>query len=73
MGTFAVIGETARVSPFALAGATVIAALSPDAVRRAWTELPNDAAVVVLTPEAAEALGDEVGYQDKVLCVVMPR
>jgi vacuolar-type H+-ATPase subunit F/Vma7 len=72
VGLLVVLGEAARVDGFALGGATVIAAESPDAVRRAWTSLPDDLAVVMLTHQAAVALGDEVTRRDGVLSVVMP-
>ena len=72
MGIFAVIGDAARVETFALAGAMVIPAAAPGDVRRAWAELPIDVAVVLLTPEAAAALGDDVRRDDHVLSVVMP-
>lgn len=51
-----VLGERARVECFALAGAVVCPAESPEEVRRAWAALPGDVAVVVLTPAAADAL-----------------
>jgi vacuolar-type H+-ATPase subunit F/Vma7 len=58
-GGVAALGERARVVGFGLAGALVRVAESPDAVRAAWSALPGDVAVVVLTPAAAEALGAE--------------
>jgi vacuolar-type H+-ATPase subunit F/Vma7 len=72
MGTYAVIGESARVAGFALGGATVITATTPDDVRRAWSTLPAEVGVVVLTPEAAVALGPGIERSDNVLSVVMP-
>jgi len=67
-----VLGEAARVEGFALAGATVIAADGPDAVLRAWTELDDDAAVVVLTAAASAVLEDAGVDHEGVLTVVMP-
>jgi vacuolar-type H+-ATPase subunit F/Vma7 len=72
VGLLVVLGEAARVDGFALGGATVIVAESPDAVRRAWTSLPEDVAVVMLSHQAAVALGDDVTRRDGVLSVVMP-
>jgi len=72
VGRLVVLGETARVSGFALGGATVVTAEDPDAVRRAWTSLASDAAVVVLTARAAAALDDDMLMGSRVLSVVMP-
>jgi vacuolar-type H+-ATPase subunit F/Vma7 len=67
-----VLGEAARVEGFALAGATVITADGADAVLRAWTQIGDDAAVVVLTAAASAALEDAGVELDGVLTVVMP-
>jgi vacuolar-type H+-ATPase subunit F/Vma7 len=72
MSAFVVIGDAARVDGFALGGATPIVAATSDEVRRAWATLSDDVAVVVLTPEAAAALGDQIEREDAVLSVVMP-
>jgi vacuolar-type H+-ATPase subunit F/Vma7 len=66
----AAIGEPARLQGLALAGVTLYPAPDPESVRTAWTELPPDTAVVVLTSAAAEALPDAAGGP---LPVVMPR
>jgi len=66
----AAIGELVRVQGFALAGARILPAESPDAVRTAWQELPDDVALVILTRAAAEALAPaERAHR---LTVVMP-
>jgi vacuolar-type H+-ATPase subunit F/Vma7 len=70
MSTIAVLGEQHRVEGFALAGATVLDAADADSVRDAWARLPDDVAVVVLTPAAADALEDVV--QERPLRVVLP-
>ncbi|GAA3248048.1 V-type ATP synthase subunit F [Nonomuraea helvata] len=69
MATVAVIGETVRVTGFRLAGAVVHPADTPDAARAAWEALGDDVAVVILTPEAAEAVSERAGER---LTVVMP-
>jgi len=61
MPTVAVIGERAVVRWWSLAGAVVAGADDADQVRAAWRALDSDVAVVVLTPAAAAALGDEPG------------
>jgi vacuolar-type H+-ATPase subunit F/Vma7 len=72
-GRAAVIGELVRVQGFALAGAGVLPAESPDAARAAWRELSDDVVLVILTPAAAEALAAERGAPAPGrLTVVMP-
>jgi vacuolar-type H+-ATPase subunit F/Vma7 len=72
MQRIAALGEEVRVQGYALAGAVVIAADGPEAVRSAWRTLPEDIAVVVLTPAAAAALGTDEGMPDWPLWVVLP-
>ena len=71
VGAVVVIGESSRVSTFALGGAAVSPAEDPDAVRRAWQELSDGVTLVVLTERAAASLPDEPD-RDRVLRVVMP-
>ena len=70
MSSVAALGERHRVEGFALAGALVLVAADAEAVRDAWARLPDDVAVVVLTPAAANALEDIV--QPRPLRVVLP-
>ncbi|MFC0530518.1 V-type ATP synthase subunit F [Phytohabitans kaempferiae] len=56
MGTVAVIGEEELVAGFGLAGAVVLPARDESQARAAWQRLPTDAAVVILTATAADAL-----------------
>ncbi|WP_431933177.1 V-type ATP synthase subunit F [Nonomuraea jabiensis] len=69
MATVAVIGETVRVAGFRLAGAVVLPADTPEAARTAWASLGDDVAVVILTPEAAEAVSEKARER---MTVVMP-
>lgn len=66
------LGEGDAVAGFALAGVAVRRALGADEVRQGWHEL-SDAAVVILTPAAAEALGEDRWAHSAPLTVVMPR
>lgn len=50
------LGEGARVAPFALAGAGVVAAEDAASTCAAWRGLAADVAIVVLTPAAAAAI-----------------
>jgi vacuolar-type H+-ATPase subunit F/Vma7 len=53
----AVLGERALVEGYALGGARVLPADSPEEVRAAWATLAPDVAVLLLTPAAAGVLG----------------
>jgi vacuolar-type H+-ATPase subunit F/Vma7 len=70
MARVAALGARSRVEGFGLAGALVLDAEDAAAVRAAWDALDADVAVVVLTPEAAEVLGDAATSGP--LTVVMP-
>lgn len=72
MGLIVVIGDVATISGFALAGATVRSAEDPDDALRAWNDLPEETSVVLLTPEAAAAIGERPAPRDDVLRVVLP-
>jgi vacuolar-type H+-ATPase subunit F/Vma7 len=72
MSRTAVIGEAVRTAGFALAGAVVITAESPEEARAAWRALPADVAVLVLTSRAASWLGDAPEPPRDVLIAVMP-
>ena len=63
MAHVAVIGARTAVQGYGLAGALVRVAEDPDAVRRAWTTLPADVGVVILTGPAKAAL---LGHLDTV-------
>ncbi|MGN6635021.1 MAG: hypothetical protein ACTHJ6_06090 [Oryzihumus sp.] len=75
MGAVVALGSLSRMGGFALAGARVVAADTPDEVESAWAGLGPDVAVVILTPEAAQVLGARVTSPPRPgspLCVVMP-
>jgi hypothetical protein len=71
-GGVVVIGESVRVRPYELAGATARAADDPAAVRAAWLALPDDTVLVVLTPHAARSLGSAPAARGDLLVVEMP-
>lgn len=56
---FAAIGAENRVRGYELAGVLVLVAEDAEEIRAVWHELPEDVAIVILTQQAAEALGDE--------------
>lgn len=72
MARVAVLGEQVAVAGYALAGAVVLPAEDDAEVRAAWADLPEDVAVVVLTPHAAEVLGDAARDRLQPLTVVIP-
>jgi vacuolar-type H+-ATPase subunit F/Vma7 len=72
MSRAAVIGESARTAGFALAGALVCPAENTDEARAAWSGLPADVAVLVVTSRAAAWLGTAPRSRPDVLLVVMP-
>jgi len=69
MGRIVAIGESVRVQALALAGVLVLPGDDPDQSRASWLGLPPDVDLVILTPEAAAAVGDGSGP----LRIVMPR
>ena len=71
-GHVVALGERARVECLALGGAIVAAADEPAAVREAWSSLPPDVAVVVVTAAAEAVLRHEVAGRGRPLRVVMP-
>jgi vacuolar-type H+-ATPase subunit F/Vma7 len=71
-GTVAVLGESARIEGFALAGALVLPAEDPAAVRDSWRDLPADVVIVILTEAAALTLGPVALESTGPLTVVMP-
>lgn len=73
MARVAVLGERVVVGGYSLAGALVLAADTEDQVRRAWSTLPEDVGVVVLSPRAAQVLGDQARSDGSRLTVVIPR
>jgi vacuolar-type H+-ATPase subunit F/Vma7 len=72
MSRAAVIGESTRTAGFALAGALVFPAENADEACAAWSSLPANVAVLVLTPRAAAWLGAAPRARHDVLLVVMP-
>ncbi len=73
MSRVVVLGDPIWVGGFSLAGATVLPAADPRDVRAAWDELPDDAGVLIMTADAADALGDALEDRPYLLSVVIPR
>jgi vacuolar-type H+-ATPase subunit F/Vma7 len=71
MSLVAVIGSRTAVQGYGLAGALVRVAEDPEAVRRAWADLPPEVGVVVLTGAAQAALRGRLDVAGAPLIAVM--
>ena len=69
-GTVAAIGEPEMVGGFLLGGARVHRVSGRADARAAWRSLPDDVALVVLSPEAAQAVSDEPDLRTRLTVVV---
>jgi vacuolar-type H+-ATPase subunit F/Vma7 len=69
---FATIGAESRVRGYELAGVLVLVAEDPEEVRELWRNLPEDVAIVILTQQAVEALGDDALAAVSPLTAVLP-
>ncbi|RZU53392.1 hypothetical protein EV385_5315 [Krasilnikovia cinnamomea] len=69
MGQIAVLGEFVQVRGWATAGLLAVAADDAEQVRAGWAALPTDVDLVLLTPNAARALGETA---DARLVAVLP-
>lgn len=65
------LGESARVSGFALAGVTVLET-DEDGVDSAWDRLPDDTALLLLTPDAASQLEERLSKRERLLWTEIP-
>jgi len=67
----AVIGEELRIEGYSLAGALVCPAESREQAAAAWKSLPPDTCMLIMTPNAAHWLTDELGQRPELLTAVM--
>ncbi|WP_329268316.1 hypothetical protein [Streptomyces sp. NBC_01451] len=72
MAHIAAIGERLRIAGLASAGVVLHPAQDPEAVRTAWHGLAPDVDLVILTPAAAEVLGEGPVDGQGPLIAVMP-
>ncbi len=65
------LGAASRLEGFVLAGVTVLSTddAGPEA---AWDRLPDDTALLVLTPAARAALADRLRERPRLLWTVLP-
>lgn len=71
MSRVVVIGESARVAGYGLAGASILET-DTEGAAKAWERLPDDTGLLVLTPTAAAELHDRLDRHGRLLWVVMP-
>jgi vacuolar-type H+-ATPase subunit F/Vma7 len=66
----AALGSWRQLAGYELVGVEVVAAEDPEEVCRAWGALPDDVAVVLLTPEARSFLPDRLLPADRLWAVI---
>ncbi|HSP38650.1 MAG TPA: hypothetical protein VLR26_12935 [Frankiaceae bacterium] len=74
MGAVVAIGSPDRIAGFALTGVLLRVATDDGAAQRAWDELDGDVSLVILTVDAARAVGPAVAAPHPAgpLTVVLP-
>ena len=68
----AALGAPEILAGYELAGARLIPAKTDEDVRQAWSTLPEDTAVVLLTADAAAALAGHLDNDAAPLTVALP-
>lgn len=71
MSRVVALGPSARVAGFSLAGVTVLVT-DEDGFLGAWERLPDDTGLLLLTPEATDALKDRLPQRERVLWAQIP-
>lgn len=71
-GTIAAIGEPALLDGFRLAGVVVYPGSTDEEIRSAWTALPANTAIVILTPRSAHALEPDLTDPRSPMTVLLP-
>jgi vacuolar-type H+-ATPase subunit F/Vma7 len=71
--TVAAIGEQALLDGYRLVGVIVLSGSTPEEILAAWTALPRETAMVILTPRSAQALEPVLADPHAPLTVVLPQ
>lgn len=66
------IGDGLELAGYALAGVHVSAASTDAEVITAYEALPDDSALIILTPEAREILADRLEERSELVYTVLP-
>lgn len=64
------IGGALELAGYALAGVDVVGTDDPDAVRRAWSDVAEDASLVLLTADARAALPERLDAGSRLWAVI---
>jgi len=72
MSRVVALGEEDQVLPYAMVGVEVLALADPMAAPAAWAGLGDDVGLVILSRDAAEALGQTLHEPGQPLWTVMP-
>jgi vacuolar-type H+-ATPase subunit F/Vma7 len=72
MSGIVAIGDRQQLEGFALVGVPVVIASTPAGYDAAWNHLPADTGMVILSSDAAEALGARWVERPDTLVAVMP-
>jgi vacuolar-type H+-ATPase subunit F/Vma7 len=70
--TIAAIGERTLLDGYGLAGVHIFPGDTDEEILHAWTALPKDTAIVILTPRSAHALGAVLAEPGSPMTVVLP-
>jgi vacuolar-type H+-ATPase subunit F/Vma7 len=72
MRRIVVLGEAGRVRGYRLAGATVVEARGSTEISAAWSTLPPDTVLLILTADAAAALRHLLADRPRLVWAVIP-
>lgn len=64
------IGSALELAGYALAGVDVVGTDDPDAMRRAWSDVAEDASLVLLTADARAALPERLDAGSRLWAVI---
>ena len=70
MSRIVALGRWTELAGYALAGVEVVHVRDPEAVRRAWDDLTDDVAFLLLTAEARCSLPDPLLPRDRLWAVL---
>jgi vacuolar-type H+-ATPase subunit F/Vma7 len=72
MSTVVALGDDDRLEGFALAGATVVRAVTEDDCVEAWERLDPTVGLLILDADAATTLSSVLGDRPDILTAVLP-
>jgi vacuolar-type H+-ATPase subunit F/Vma7 len=72
MGRIAALGDGYRIQALAIAGVEPHPAATGDEAVAAWQSLSHDVAVLIVTAQAAAALGERMKERPHLLVTVLP-